>query len=213
MPPHSLKIYHITHIDNLAAIAQSGYLYSDAWMLSQGRSVHNIGMSSIKQRRLYDISVSPHPCTKVGEYVPFYWCPRSVMLYIIYRANSPDLAYKGGQGPIIHLQADFHAVLTYASQYNVKWAFSSSNAGAYYVNFYNHTSALNQIDWNAVIASDFSDPKIKEKKQAEFLFYQAFPFSLIEKIGVCTPSIQSQVLAILKPTTHPLVHIEPSWYF
>ena len=28
------------------------------------------------------------------------------MLYLIYRANHPELDYRGGQGPIVHLEAD-----------------------------------------------------------------------------------------------------------
>jgi len=50
--------------------------------------------------------VKCHPGTKVGQYVPFYFCPRSIMLYILHRGNHPDLDYREGQGPILHLQAD-----------------------------------------------------------------------------------------------------------
>src|SRR5690554_5261580 len=135
--PTDLKIYHITHNDNLSSIVQSGYIYSDAWMFRNSLTVHNIGMSEIKLRRLHQIEVSPYPGTKVGEYVPFYWCPRSVMLYIIYRGNNSDLAYQGGQNPILHLQSDLNKVLTYATQNKIKWAFSPTNAGAYYTRFFN----------------------------------------------------------------------------
>ena len=30
------------------------------------------------------------------------------MLYVIHCANHPELAYRGGQQPIIHLEADLH---------------------------------------------------------------------------------------------------------
>jgi len=40
-------------------------------------------MSTIKARRLYDLEVDCHPGTKVGEYVPFYFCPWSIMLYLL----------------------------------------------------------------------------------------------------------------------------------
>ncbi|MBN2800521.1 MAG: DUF4433 domain-containing protein [Deltaproteobacteria bacterium] len=45
--------------------------------------------------------VPPHPGTSVGAYVPFYVCPRSVMLSLISRANHPKIAYRGGQNPIL----------------------------------------------------------------------------------------------------------------
>jgi len=49
-----------------------------------------------------------YPDLYVGDYVPFYFCPRSIMLFIIHQANHPELDYRGGQVPIVHLQADLH---------------------------------------------------------------------------------------------------------
>lgn len=45
------------------------------------------------------------------------------MLYVIYRANSPDLSYRGGQGPIVHMEADLHETVAWANQNNRRWAF------------------------------------------------------------------------------------------
>jgi hypothetical protein len=36
-----------------------------------------VGMSEIKRRRLEALDVDCHPGSKVGEYVPFYFCPRN----------------------------------------------------------------------------------------------------------------------------------------
>lgn len=80
VPPSSPKIYHITHVDNLVNIVKSGGLLSDATIAQRGGPVQTIGMSGIKQRRINDLEVPCHPGTKVGEYVPFYFCARSVML-------------------------------------------------------------------------------------------------------------------------------------
>src|SRR5438094_4220821 len=82
--PAEPKIYHITHVDNLPRILEAGVLWSDAKRLELGIDCEIVGMSSIKQRRIQELSVSCHPGTKVGHYVPFYFCPRSVMLYILY---------------------------------------------------------------------------------------------------------------------------------
>jgi hypothetical protein len=68
-------------------------------------------MSSIKWRRLEELTLkNSHPDLLVGECVPFYFCPRSVMFYLIHM-RSHELPYKGGQGPIVHLEAD-HAKLS-----------------------------------------------------------------------------------------------------
>src|SRR5262245_43359662 len=109
-PPACPCIYHITHVDNLPSIIAEGGLHSDATMIARAGPVNAIGMSNIKARRLA-LPVACHPTDKVGEYVPFYFCPRSIMLFVIHRANHPDLSFRGGQQPIVHLEADLNAVV------------------------------------------------------------------------------------------------------
>lgn len=110
-PPAQPKIYHITHVDNLPGIIADGALVSDAAMMARGGPVAPIGMSSIKMRRVHELEVHSHPGSRVGEYVPFFFCPRSIMLFVIHRANHPELTYRGGQGPIVHLEADLQEVV------------------------------------------------------------------------------------------------------
>jgi hypothetical protein len=134
-PPARPKIYHITHVDNLAAIVRDGCLVSDAAMIERGGPARSIGMSTIKRRRVEELDLPCHPGTKVGDYVPFYFCPRSIMLYVIHCANHPELEYRGGQEPIVHLEWDLRTVVRWAEESSVRWAFSLSNAGAYYTEF------------------------------------------------------------------------------
>ena len=116
-PPKKPKLYHITHIDNLPSIIADGALWSDAERLKRSINITNVGMSHIKRRRLEEIEVTCHPDTFVGEYVPFYFCPRSVMLYLLYRGNHRDLTYRGGQGPILHLEFDLQAIVRWAAKH------------------------------------------------------------------------------------------------
>jgi hypothetical protein len=119
-PPARPKIYHITHVDNLPAIVNEGALLSDAEMIARGGTMAGIGMSNIKQRRLR-LPVGCNPGTNVGDYVPFYFCPRSIMLYVIHCGNHPELAYRGGQGPIVHLEADLYDVIAWAAGAGTPW--------------------------------------------------------------------------------------------
>jgi hypothetical protein len=163
-PPARPKIFHITHVDNLRSIVAAGEFLSDAAMVARGGPVAGIGMSTIKQRRLA-LPVTCHANDHVGDYVPFYFCARSIMLYVIHCANHPDLTYRGGQAPIVHMQADFHAVVAWARRHHRRWAFSLSNAGAMYASFRADPAELDQIDWNAVASTDFRNPTVKEAKQ------------------------------------------------
>jgi hypothetical protein len=97
-PPATPRVYHITHVNNLPAIIANGGLISDAAMIARGGPAATIGMGTIKQRRL-TLPVKCHPGLNVGDCVPFYFCPRSIMLFVIHCANHPELTYRGGQGP------------------------------------------------------------------------------------------------------------------
>jgi hypothetical protein len=212
--PSSPKIYHITHIDNLPNIIASAELVSDANRITNALNCSLVGMSTIKQRRLEEIEVSCHPGTKVGEYVPFYFCPRSIMLYILYKGNNPELTYKGGQRPIIHLESDLDAVINWANSNSVRWAFSDGNAGAYITAFYKDPVDLIKLNWNAINSTSFSDAKIKEGKQAEFLMFDVFPWILVEKIGTIDSTMELKIQTILANVGHqPVIAIERSWYF
>ena len=75
-------IYHITHADNLQHTAREGRLWCDAQRNARGLANTNIGYSHIKVGRMR------HPVTEaavgtLGNYVPFNFCPRSVMLYVV----------------------------------------------------------------------------------------------------------------------------------
>jgi ssDNA thymidine ADP-ribosyltransferase, DarT len=212
--PSSPKIYHITHIDNLSNIAASIGLVSDATRIESSLTCSLVGMPTIKQRRLNEIEVSCYPGTTVGQYVPFYFCPRSVMLYILHKANNPELTYRDGQQPIVHLEADLHSVMNWANANGARWAFSNGNAGAYITEFYKDPADLIHLDWSAIYSADFRDAKVKEGKQAEFLMFDVFPWTLIEKIGTINSAIATKVQTALADAGHqPIIAIEPSWYF
>jgi ssDNA thymidine ADP-ribosyltransferase, DarT len=212
--PSSPKIYHITHIDNLPNIASSMGLVSDSNRIESGLTCSLVGMTTIKKRRLDEIEVSCHPGTTVGQYVPFYFCPRSIMLYILHMGNHPDVSYKDGQQPIVHLQADLNTVINWANSNTVLWSFSNGNAGSRLTTFYNHSSKLSEINWAAVMSKDFRDAKVKEGKQAEFLIFDVFPWTLIEKIGTINSMMATKVKRAMTNVEHqPDIAIEPSWYF
>lgn len=212
-PPNPVRIYHITHVDNLASILSGGHLLSDAEMIARGGPDVAVGMSSIKERRL-GLPVKCCPGTMVGDYVPFYFCPRSIMLYLLHMGNHPELAYRGGQEPIVHLEAEIVPSCAWADAEGLEWAFTLSNAGAVYTEFRNDLDDLGDVDWASVAATDFRPSSVKEGKQAEFLVEQRYPWTLIRRIGVRNNAIQQRVLDELDGADHqPPVDVLPRWYF
>ena len=212
--PARPKIFHITHLRNLPQIVTEGRLWSDAKRIERGMDCEIVGMSEIKRRRLQELSVTCHPGTLVGQYVPFYFCPRSIMLYILHRGNHPELTYRGGQHPIVHLQADLYDTVQAANRHGVRWAFSNTNAGARYTSFFASLDRLSEVNWGAVEATDFRSSIIKDGKQAEFLVFESFPWSLVERIGVAHHTVLQQVQQLLLNAAHqPPSSVEPGWYF
>jgi len=134
------------------------------------------------------------------------------MLYLIHRANHPELSYRGGQGPIVHLKADLHQVIAWARSQNRRWAFTLSNAASFYFEDRCDLSDLDQIDWNAIQARAWVH--CKEEKQAEFLLEYDFPWMLVSSIGVLSLPIYNQVNAVLQAASHqPPVAIKRDWYY
>ena len=216
--PAQPKIYHIIHVDRLPSVIADGCLWCDTKIIQHNQSGTSIGMKGIKQRRQKELVLANYPDLHVGDCVPFYFCPRSIMLYLLFQANHSELNYHGGQDQIVHLEADLHASVTWAQKNNYRWVFTLSNAGAYYFEDRNSLTQLNEINWDAVRTNRWSgngiDPSVKEGKQAEFLMESNFPWQLIERIGVHSPTVYQQVLNALPVKGHrPQVAVRADWYY
>lgn len=87
-------IYHITHVDNLAGMIREGRLWCDGQRISRNLVNTNIGYSHIKERRMrHQVAVAAGGT--LGDYVPFNFCPRSVMLYVVAQGHEN---YSSGSG-------------------------------------------------------------------------------------------------------------------
>jgi hypothetical protein len=203
-------LYHITHGKNLAAIVAAGGLRSDRRMSTGGGEHVVIGFDHIKRRRLETIQVSCHPGSMVGDFVPFYFCPRSPMLYVIERRNA-DLRYAGGQRGIIHLVTSVEAAVAIGRPY----AFTATNAGAEYTTFHSDVDRLGEVlDWEAINADDWRDPGVKERKQAEFLVRDELPWEAVTAVGTFDTATRARAEEILKTAAHrPPVTVQRSWYY
>ena len=136
------------------------------------------------------------------------------MLYLLYMGNHPELTYRGGQGPIVHLEADLRATADWATAAGLRWAFSLSNAGGVYAEFRSTLAQLVDVSWAAVASSDFRSAAVKEGKQAEFLVQRFVPWTLVERVGVRSADVQGRVVEALAGAAHqPRVDVLPQWYF
>jgi hypothetical protein len=136
--PERVLIYHITDVANLPGILTDQALHSDAFMAKRDPEV--IGYDHIKKRRLNEIVVPCCDWRKVGEFVPFYFCPRSPMLFAINKGNTGRPA--GCQRTVVHLVSTMDAGIATGRA----WAISSGNAGAFHTTFSHDLQALEDLD-------------------------------------------------------------------
>lgn len=210
--PDPIKIYHIVHIDKLPSILEENGLICDAEIRRRCTIGTNIGMGKIKKRRLEELTLTSYPSLHVGDCVPFYFCPRSVMLYMFYKDNHEEIDYHGGQEPIIHLVADMQKTIDWAKENGLSWVFTTSNAGSKYFDDFCEMDKLDRIDWDAVHSIDWR--QCRDKKQAEFLLENKFPWKLVESIGVFSNKQYQIVTSHLSKVPHrPTIQTQPTWYY
>lgn len=202
--PDTVWIYHITDLANLPGILAARGLQSDKVMSAKDYS--NVGYSHIKQRRLTEIVV---PCCGnafVGEFVPFYYCPRSPMLFTVNKGSTGRPA--GCQSTIVHLVSN----VDYGMSLGRDWAISDGNAGAYHTSFMDEKDALDSLDWTSIKSDQWSGKT--HQKMAEFLVKDFFPWEGILGIGCMDSRAEAQVKKVLEGEAHvPRVAVKPSWYY
>lgn len=199
-------LYHITDVTNLSNIIAKGGLLSDTAISSAGGPNLMIGHDHIKTRRMTQYRV---PCAGnrlVGEFVPFYYCPRSPMLYVMNRGGTG--LPPGGQVNVVHLVTTVQSALNVGSP----WAISDSNAGSNYAQFFSDTAKLDTLNWDAINALSWNT--VTSAKQAEFLVADYFPWTAILGIGCHNAGTHATVEEILATTAHkPKVLTKPAWYY
>lgn len=199
-------IYHITHLDNLAGIVQAGRLWCDARRIALGLLNTNIGYSHIKARRMrHPVAVAERGT--LGNYVPFNFCPRSVMLYVVAQGHEN---YLGGQQPIVHLVSSIDAILKAGRS----WLFTDRHADLGYANQIDTLDRLGEVDNSVMPLQWWSEQEVKEKRQAEFLVHDWCPWEAIETIGVIDPEIAARTeMAIAGAKHRPRVEVRRAWYY
>lgn len=207
MATQTVYIYHITDTANLPSILAAGGLCSDSAMTAAQNKNRNIGYNHIKQRRAA-MNVACHTPKVVADFVPFYFCPRTPMLYTINQGNVPGCP-AGSQATIVHLVSSVNVAIATGKA----WAFTNLSANASYPpKFYDDLARLDQLQWSVIRSDQWSGRS--QEKQAEFLVEDFFPFSAISTIGCHSPQIANQVAAMMNTLPNaPRVEHRPTWYY
>ncbi|MFG3703924.1 DUF4433 domain-containing protein [Micromonospora sp. NPDC047670] len=214
-PPEQALIMHFTHIDNLPAILTAGRLVADN--VVGERLVTDVGSAAIKASRRTRRVTCP-PGGVVADYVPFYFAPRSPMMYRIAReheAGKPG-CYPGGDDPLVYLVSSVDRV--HAA--GLPWVASDGNCAASLTCFSPRLSDLaHLVDWPLMREKVWKDvPEDQDRmrrRMAELLVHQEFPLDLIAGYVVRTPQRETQLRHVLRSAgiIDAYVVVRADWYY
>lgn len=134
------------------------------------------------------------------------------MLYAINEGGVEG--YESGQEPLVHLVTKVQLI----EDANLDFAFSDRHAVLTYANFYDDVASLGEVDHDLMQARYWYDtdryPQRKERRQAEFLVYDFFPFTLIGAIGVINESMKEETERCCDELDEPPpVIVREQWYY
>lgn len=211
MAPRPTRIFHITHVDNLASIMRAGGLLCFNALRRAGMRWVSIAYPQIQRRR----AVKAVPCDPGGpihDYVPFFLAPRPPMLYAIHTGQVAGCPQ--GQAPVIYLVSTAQAV----QAAGLRFLFTDGHALHQLTEFYDDLAHLDRVDWLVLRSRSWydtpQDPDRKRRRQAEFLVHHACPWRLIQEIGVIDAAMQERVAQEIAHYRHkPAVTICREWYY
>jgi hypothetical protein len=204
-------VVHFTHVDHIATLIERGLL-SDTSAQSAGVLSVEVGNVGIKdQRRGRPVPIGAGG--SVADYVPFYFAPRSPMMYAIAKGNVPT--YDGGTARLVYLVSSLEQLMSVGCSP----VLTDRNAALDYAEYreFDPIDPLDDdfIDWDVMNAQYWGDHHDgRERRMAEALVYAHVPWEAITQIGVQNETVAREVRAALAAAGSTIrVNVVPSWYF
>lgn len=221
--PQPTRLFHITAIANLPAIFAAGALLSKNGGAAAGINYQNIAHAGAQGARAVRTVPNP-PGGLVHDFVPFYFAPRSPMLYAINGGRVAGCPWR--QGDIVHFETTVQNVAGLGQPYvfydrNATLAFSTPYTDLAHLDTavaWDLLTEAPQLDgfcmyWQSRAAVARYVDRM-ERRQAEFLVRDKTPLHCMTRLGVIDAARQAQVQTLLNQAGVALrVDIMPTWYF
>lgn len=207
--PEKALIWRILHRANLPWVLQHGiHCGNSPVRFPEWVSIGNAEL--IDKRAIRPIPGSPGKT--LGDYVPFYFTPFSVMLRNIHTGWNG--IRKVPNADIVILVSSLHRV----SQLGLPFLFTDSHAYSGLARFYDDLARLDRIDWPLLQRRDFKrdpeNPVKLERYQAEALVHGHVPLAALLGIVCHTDAVRTDIEGKMQALGLTLpVHTRPNWYF
>ncbi|HKZ66896.1 MAG TPA: DUF4433 domain-containing protein, partial [Chitinophagaceae bacterium] len=177
---HKNYCYRLYHIQNLPHILQSGLCTKNHPQANPNFiPIGNPGI--ITSRGVTPVRIAGYG--NIGDYVPFYFTPRSIMLYNIVTGYWAPVVPQVQRTDIIILRCEIQKLAGLG-----QFFFTDGQANDALTNHYNNVANTTNIDWASIQTSNFSksngDFDRPRRYQAEFLVHYHVPVQAIESIFV-----------------------------
>ncbi|HBB01206.1 MAG TPA: hypothetical protein DCZ19_09085 [Porphyromonadaceae bacterium] len=202
--------YRITHINNLPLLLQNGIV--NKHHPNASKHFMEIGNPEIIDvRRAKPVRISNYGI--IGDYVPFYFTPKSIMLFNIITGYHHPIVPKRNKNEILVIRCLIEVLANLP-----KWFFTDGQGNDMISNHYNNLADLIQIDWDCIQQSNFSkndgDYDRPRRYQAEFLVYNEVPLEYIESLNVYDQITADRVNNLLnKNNINLTVNVQPQYFF
>lgn len=221
--PRPTRLFHITALANLPSIWRAGALLAKNAGVEVGVSYQNIAHQGAQGARAKRRVPDP-PGGLVHDYVPFYFAPRSPMLYAIQAGKVDGCSWR--QADIVHLETTIER----ATAGGRPFVFYDCNATLAFAEPFTDLAHLDDaVAWDLLTEAPQLDGYCKfwqnrnspdrytdrmERRQAEFLIKDRLPLDCLTRLGVLDATKQAQVQSLIDVEAFGLqVHVMPSWYF
>lgn len=220
--PTPVRLFHITAIANLPSICAVGAISSKSALARTETRYEDIayqGAQGARARR----EMPPPAGGMLHDYVPFYFAPRSPMLYAIEGGRVSGCAWR--QADIVHLETTVERCRADGAP----TVFFDRNATLSYANAFTELADLERVAWDLITEAPTLDgfcrhwsnradvPRYAdrmERRQAEFLVKERVGLERIIRVGVLNEEREQQVRELLRARAVALpVVAMPEWYY
>ncbi|MCI3225841.1 DUF4433 domain-containing protein [Streptomyces sp. NP-1717] len=206
------QLFHFTHVRHLPDILTEKQLVSDSVMQARGGVLMECGDREVKaERRARSVTVPPHGSP--ADYVPFYFAPRSPMLYVISRGGVPT--YTDGQDPLVYLVTSVDAVIGSGRPH----VFSDGNCANEITQHFTDLSMMpSVVDWEIMgaryWANTVDDGDRMRRRMAELLVHEHLPVIALHEIATYDLAHSRHVRRLLSEVGAELpVTVRREWYY
>jgi hypothetical protein len=202
-------IFRVTHLDCVPWILDHGLQSSTS--PQQDPNYINIGHTSLIEKRSRK-AVPVGPGGMLGDYVPFYFTPYSIMMFNLHTGHRGITRRENDE--LVIFVSSLHRI----RELGLPFVFTNQHAYVADAEFFTDLAQLSVVDWPLLRSRDFktddADPGKQARYQAEALIHRQVPLTALRGLACHRDSVRQHLESLVAARGLTLkVNAVPRWYF